>query len=142
MESGSRLIAIDYGIRRTGLAVSDPARIIATALDVVPTEKLLDYLSAYCTKERVDRIIIGMPRRFNNQPSDTAEAIRKFLPSLRERFPGIQVEEVDEQFTTIRAHEAMISGGMKKKDRQVKGAADKISATLILQEYMSRNQIR
>lgn len=142
METGNRLIAIDYGIRRTGLAVSDPARIIATALDVVPTENLLNFLSAYFTRERVGRIIIGMPRRFNNQPSDTAEAIKQFLPLLRTRFPDIPVEEVDEQFTTIRAHEAMISGGMKKKDRRVKGTADKISATLILQEYMSRNALR
>lgn len=137
---GTRILAIDFGLRRTGLAVSDPMRLIATALDVVHTEKLLDYLAGYFKTEPVGKIIIGVPRRFNNQPSDTAAAIREFLPALKNRFPDVPVEEVDEQFTTIRAQEAMISGGMKRKDRRVKGAADKISATLILQEYMSRQR--
>lgn len=133
----SRLMAIDYGLRRTGLAVSDPMRLIATALDVVDTSQLLDYLDRYTRKEPVGMFVLGMPRRFNNQVSDTAVAVQAFIIRLKERFPEIPVTEVDEQFTTVRAQEAMLQGGMKKKDRRVKGAADRVSATLILQEYMA-----
>lgn len=133
----SRLMAIDFGLRRTGLAVSDPMRLIATALDVVDTSQLLDYLDRYTRKEPVGMFVLGMPRRFNNQVSDTAVAVQAFIIRLKERFPEIPVTEVDEQFTTVRAQEAMLQGGMKKKDRRVKGAADRVSATLILQEYMA-----
>ena len=134
-----RLLAIDYGIKRTGLAVSDPMRIIATALDTVETQNLATYLRQYFSKEQVDRVVIGIPRRFNNAPSETAEAVKAFILHFREQFPGMSIEEIDERFTTVRAHEAMIAGGMKKKDRKVKGNVDQISATLILQEYMALN---
>ena len=142
MEKTGRLLAIDYGLKRTGLAVSDPMRIIATALDVVDTATLLDHLSAYIKHEPVVRFIVGMPRRFNNQESDTALAVRRFMTTLHERFPDIPMEEFDERFTTVRALDAMLEGGMKKKDRREKGAADKISATLILQEYMALQKLK
>ena len=137
-----RLLAIDYGIKRTGLAVSDPMRIIATALDTVETQNLATYLRQYFSKEQVDRVVIGIPRRFNNAPSETAEAVKAFILHFREQFPGMSIEAIDERFTTVRAHEAMIAGGMKKKDRKVKGNVDQISATLILQEYMALNPSR
>ena len=137
-----RLLAIDYGIKRTGLAVSDPMRIIATALDTVETQNLATYLRQYFSKEQVDRVIIGIPRRFNNAPSETAEAVKAFINLFREQFPAMSIEVIDERFTTVRAHEAMIAGGMKKKDRKVKGNVDQISATLILQEYMALNPSR
>ena len=134
-----RLLAIDYGLKRTGLAVSDPLRIIATALDTVETASLMNFLVGYFSKEPVDTVVIGMPRRFDNAPSEMAEAVRKFMAAFQTKFPSIPIVEMDERFTTMRAHEAMIRGGMKKKDRQEKGAADRISATLILQEYMALN---
>jgi len=134
-----RLLGIDYGLKRTGLAVSDPLRIIATALDTVETASLMNFLSGYFLRETVDTVVIGMPRRFDNAPSEMAEAVRKFMAAFQTKFPSIPIVEMDERFTTMRAHEAMITGGMKKKDRQEKGAADRISATLILQEYMALN---
>lgn len=134
-----RLLGIDFGLKRTGLAVSDPLRIIATALDTVETASLMNFLSGYFLRETVDTVVIGMPRRFDNAPSEMAEAVRKFMVGFQTKFPSIPIVEMDERFTTMRAHEAMITGGMKKKDRQEKGAADRISATLILQEYMALN---
>lgn len=135
-------MAIDYGLKRTGLAVSDPQQIIATALDVVDTSTVLEYLSGYTSREPVSMFVVGVPRRLNNTPSETAAAVQKFILLLRNRFPEIPVVEFDEQFSTIRAQEAMIRGGMKKKDRQVKGNTDKVSATLILQEYMTLRSIK
>lgn len=134
-----RLLAIDYGLKRTGLAVSDPMRIIATALDTVETKDIITFLQRYFNQEQVDRVIIGMPRSFNNAPSVTAEAVKSFIIRFCELFPTMPIEEMDERFTSVRAHEAMIAGGMKKKDRKVKGNVDRISATLILQEYMVLN---
>jgi len=132
-----RLLAIDFGLKRTGLAVSDPLRIIATALDTVETSTLTGYLRNYFQKEQVDLVVIGMPRRFDNAPSETAEAVKSFIVHFRSAFPGMAIAEMDERFTTVRAQEAMLSGGMKKKDRKVKGNVDRVSATLILQEYMA-----
>lgn len=132
-----RLLAIDYGLKRTGLAVSDPMRIIATALDTVETSGLIRFLEAYMKKEAVDTVVIGMPRRFDNAPSEMAAAVNAFIALFTSTFPAIPITAIDERFTTVRAHEAMIKGGMKKKDRKEKGAADRISATIILQEYMA-----
>ncbi|MFM7193941.1 MAG: Holliday junction resolvase RuvX [Bacteroidota bacterium] len=132
-----RLLAIDYGMKRTGLAVSDPMCIIATALDTVETAELIKFLQQYFQKETVDRVVIGIPRRFDNAPSEMAEAVKTFMALFASTFPAIPITGIDERFTTVRAHEAMIKGGMKKKDRQEKGAADRISATIILQEYMA-----
>jgi putative Holliday junction resolvase len=131
-----RILAIDYGIKRTGLAVTDPLRIIATALDTVNTTDLIDYLKKYFLKEEVEKAIIGLPKRLNNTDSETAPAVRKFMETFKTAFPEKPIQEVDERFTSSIAQKAMIAGGMKKKDRQVKGNVDKISAVLILQSYM------
>lgn len=131
-----RILAIDYGRKRTGLAVTDSLRIIATALDTVETSSLLTYLNAYIKKETVDEFVIGMPKTLRNEDSETAPLVRKFIVELKAAFPEKPVHEIDERFTTSMAQQAMITGGMKKSDRQVKGATDKISAVIILQSFM------
>lgn len=131
-----RILAIDYGSKRTGIAVTDPMRIIATALETVPSSDLLVYLKNYCQKESVDVFVIGMPKTLQNVDSEMAPRIRKFIIELKNVFPDKPVHEVDERFTSSMAQRTMIDGGMKKKDRQVKGNVDKISATIILQSYM------
>jgi putative Holliday junction resolvase len=131
-----RILAIDYGKKRTGLAVTDSMRIIATALETVETSLLLNYLKTYTQKETVDEFVIGMPKTLRNEDSENAPWVRKFIVELKSIFPGKPVHEVDERFTTSMAQQAMITGGMKKKDRQVKGNTDKISAVIILQSFM------
>ncbi len=131
-----RILAIDYGKKRTGLAVTDSMRIIATALETVETSSLLTYLKTYTQKETVDEFVIGMPKTLRNEDSETAPLVRKFIIELQSTFPGKPVHETDERFTTSMAQQAMITGGMKKKDRQVKGNVDKISAVIILQSFM------
>jgi putative Holliday junction resolvase len=129
-------MAIDYGTKRTGLAVTDPMRIIATALDTVETSKLLAYLKQYFVKEQVDEIIIGLPKQMNNTDSETAPFVRQMVSKINVAFPNLPVKYVDERFTSKIALRAMVDGGMKKKDRRDKQNVDKISATLILQTYM------
>lgn len=131
-----RILAIDYGKKRTGLAVTDPLRIISTALDTVETSSLLNYLKAYLQKEPVDEFVIGMPKTLRNEDSETAPFVRKFIIELKAAFPEKPVHEVDERFTSSIAKQTMLDGGMKKKDRQVKGNVDKISAVIILQSFM------
>lgn len=131
-----RILAIDYGKKRTGLAVTDPLRIIATALETVDTSSLLSHLKTYIRKESVDEFVIGMPKTLKNEDSETAPFVRKFIVELKNTFPDKPVHEADERFTSSIAQQTMISGGMKKKDRQVKGNVDKISAVLILQSFM------
>ena len=131
-----RALAIDYGVKRTGIAVTDPLRIIATPLDTVPTANLLSYLRNYTSKEAVDEFVIGMPKTLRNEDSAIAPLVRKFISELRAAFPTTPIHEVDERFTSSMAQRAMIEGGMKKKDRQVKGNADRISATIILQSFI------
>jgi putative Holliday junction resolvase len=131
-----RLLAIDYGMKRTGLAVTDPLRIIATALETVETPQLINYLKKYFHHEPVDEVVIGLPKQLNNQDSETAPAVRQFIALFQKNFPDKPITPWDERFTSSMAQQAMITGGMKKKDRQVKGNVDKISATLILQNFM------
>lgn len=131
------MLAIDYGLKRTGIAVTDPLRIIATALETVPTHALLPFLKTYLKRETVDEFVIGMPKTLKNLDSEIAPQVRKFVLVLKGTFPEKPVHEVDERFTSSMARQAMIDGGMKKKDRQIKGNADKISATIILQSYLS-----
>ncbi|SRR6267154_2060821 len=131
-----RILAIDYGLKRTGLAVTDPLRIIATALDVVETSRLVDFLRTYFRKEAVEEVVIGMPKRLNNRDSEIAPLVRKFVDLFKMTFPDKPIFLADERFTSSIAHRAMIDGGMRKSERQVKGNVDKISATLILQNYM------
>jgi putative holliday junction resolvase len=131
-----RILAIDLGLKRTGLAVTDPLQIIATALETVETLHLVAYLRSYVAKETVDRFVLGFPRRLNNQDTDMTAHVRRLETQLAALFPGIPVTLVDERFTSSMAKRAMIAGGMKKKDRRVKGNVDKISAVLILQSWM------
>ncbi len=131
-----RVLAIDYGLKRTGLAVTDPLQIIATPLETVPTHNLLNYLKEYCQREAVDAFVIGMPKNLRNEDSEIAPMVRKFVMVLESAFSDKPVHQVDERFTSSIAQRAMIEGGMKKKDRQVKGNVDKISATLILQTFL------
>ncbi|HCM76432.1 MAG TPA: Holliday junction resolvase RuvX [Cytophagales bacterium] len=131
-----RIIAVDYGKKRTGLAVTDPLQIIATALDTVETSKLLDYLKKYFLKEQVDELVIGMPKQMNNTDSETAPFVRQMTARINETFPNLPVKYVDERFTSKIAMRAMVEGGMKKKNRREKENVDKISATLILQTYL------
>jgi len=131
-----RILAIDYGTKRTGLAVTDPLQIIATALETVPTDNLVGYLRNYFQKEQVDEIVMGLPKQMNNTDSATAPEVRKMADMLAAAFPKMSIKFVDERFTSKIALQTMVAGGMKKKDRRVKGNVDKISATLILQSYM------
>lgn len=132
-----RVLAIDYGLKRTGIAVTDPLRIIATPMETVLTHQLLAFLKAYAAREAVDEFVIGMPKTLKNQDSEIAPAVRKFVLVLKSNFPEKPVHEVDERFSSSMAHAAMIEGGMKKKDRRVKGNADKISAAIILQSFLN-----
>jgi len=131
-----RILAIDYGLKRTGLAVTDPLQLIATPLTTVSTGTLLDFIKEYISKEEVILFVIGMPKRLDSTPSQTAMNVKGFIKVLQRDIPQIEVKEVDERFTSVMAMDAMIAGGMKKKDRRVKGNVDKISAAIILQSYM------
>lgn len=132
-----RIVAIDYGLKRTGIAVSDPLRIIATPLDTVDTSTLLAFLTRYAQQETVDEFVVGMPKTLLNKDSEIAPYVRKFVEELTKVFPQKPVHLADERFTSTIAQRALIEGGMKKKDRQVKGNVDKISATIILQSFMT-----
>ena len=133
-----RLIGIDYGRKRTGLAASDPLGIFASALETVPSAKIIDYLKKYAEKETITRFIVGYPMNLDGRPSEAAADVDAFLPRLKKAFPGIPVELEDERFTSVLAHRAMIDGGMKYKDRRDKASVDRISAAIILQGYMDR----
>lgn len=131
-----RILAIDYGRKRTGVAVTDPLGIIATPLDTIPTHELLAFLKSYQQKEAVDQFVVGMPKTLLNEDSETAPLVRKFVEALKKTFPEKPVHLADERFTSSMAMQAMIDGGMKKKDRRLKGNVDKISATIILQSFI------
>ena len=135
-----RVLAIDYGTKRTGIAVTDVLRIIATPLDTVATQELINFLKAYLQKETVDEFVVGMPQTLKNEDSAIAPLVRKFIEELKKTFPDKPVHLADERFTSSIAMRAMIDGGMKKKDRQQKGNVDKISATIILQSFMERRK--
>ena len=132
----SRILAIDYGRKRTGIAVTDPMQIIANGLTTVPTYKLVDFLLDYVGREKVERIVVGHPKQMNNEDSESMRYIVPFLNRLKKVLPEIPVELVDERFTSVLAHQAMIDGGLKKKARQNKALVDEISATIILQSYL------
>lgn len=131
-----RLLAIDYGTKRTGIAVTDPLKIIPTGLTTVQTFTLFDYLARYFEKERVERVIVGLPKQMNNEPSRNAEHVELFVRQFKAKFPDIPVDLFDERFTSVMAQKSMLESGMKKKDRQNKAIVDEISATIILQGYM------
>ena len=131
-----RILAIDYGKKRVGLAVTDTLRITANGLDTVPSHEVLVYLEKYMVKEQVDTVVIGLPKQMNGEESESMQYIRPFVTGLQRKFPDLDVQYFDERFTSVLAHKAMLDGGLKKKDRQNKELVDKISATIILQGYM------
>lgn len=131
-----RILAIDYGKKRTGIAVTDPLQIIANGLTTVPTHELMNFLMEYLKKESVERIIIGHPKQMNNEDSENMKNIVPFINRLKKALPDMPVELVDERFTSVLAHQTMLAGGLKKKDRQNKALVDEISATIILQSYL------
>ena len=135
-----RIIGIDYGRKRVGVAVSDPLRIFASALDTVPAAKIIDYVKNYAQKEAVVRFVVGYPVNMDNTPSEAASDVDRFLKQLAKAFPGVPVSLEDERFTSVLAHRAMIEGGMKAKDRRDKMSVDKISAAIILQGWLDRNK--
>jgi len=134
----ARLLAIDYGKKRTGLAVTDTEKIIASPLKTIATKDLEAFLIEYTAKEDLEAIILGYPRKLNNQPSDLVKQLDPFINRLKKLFPGIDLHLVDERFTSSIAQRAMIEGGMKKSERQKKENIDKISASLILQSYLEQ----
>ena len=134
-----RLLSIDYGTKRVGLAVSDPLKIIATALDTVHSKDLLEYLKKYHEAEQIEKFIVGMPKNLDGSPTDATRHVEIFLKQLKKNFPDIPVFIIDERFTSKIAVQSMIDSGVKKKDRQVKSNVDKISAVIILQDYMKMN---
>ena len=135
----SRILSIDYGKRRTGLAVTDPLQIIAGGLCTVETPQLMTYLTQYMQREEVERIVIGLPTQTNGQPSENQARVREFTGRLKKVFPDLDVVFWDERFTSVMAHQAMIESGISRKRRQDKALVDEISATIILQSYMERN---
>ncbi len=136
-----RILAIDYGKRRTGLAVTDILRITANPLLTVETKNLLAWLVDYTRREPVDTIVIGYPRQMNGQDSETVPAIRALEQQIRATLPNIPVVEYDERFTSVLAHQAMIAGGMKKKDRQNKMQVDKLAACIILESFLDSQSV-
>jgi len=132
-----RILSIDFGGKRTGLAVTDPLQIIATAMDTVDTHHLYEFLKKYVVAEQVEKIIIGYPLNLNDTPTHATPLVDAAVKRLNKLFPQVPVEKVDERFSSRRASEAMLEMGMKKKDRRQKGNTDQIAATLLLQEYLN-----
>ena len=131
-----RILAIDYGLRRTGIAVSDPLKIIANGLTTIESSTLFSFLEDYFKKETVELILIGDPRNLDDSDTHATQPVRKIIEQLRKKFPSIPVKTIDERFTSLMASRAMHEMGMKKKKRQDKAMVDKIAATIMLQEYM------
>ena len=132
----SRILAIDYGKKRSGVAVTDPLQLIAGGLTTVSTTELLAFIKQYVIREPVERILVGLPKQMNNDASENMKRIEPFVNTLRKQLPTIPVTYVDERFTSVLAHRAMLDAGLKKKDRQNKALVDEISATIILQSYL------
>jgi len=135
----ARILAIDYGLKRTGLAVTDPLQIIAGALTTVETPQLFNFLKDYFSREQVERIIIGDPKNLDDSDTHATPHVRKTIERLKKEFPAIPVVTVDERYSSKMAKSAMIEKGMKKIQRRDKSMVDKIAATILLQEYMERN---
>lgn len=133
-----RILAIDYGSRRTGIAVSDPLRIIASPLETIPTPSLMAFIEGYLAREMVDIIVLGQPRQMDGSPSETWPAIEALAGKLRAKFAGVKIDLEDERFTSVLAQKAIVEGGVRKMARRDKALVDKVSAAIILQSYMSR----
>jgi len=135
-----RLLAIDYGLKRTGIAITDEMQIIASGLITVPSDTAIAFLKDYFGKEQVEKVLIGEPKQMNNEPSQSAALIEEFVQKFKLQFPDMPVIRVDERFTSKLAFKVMIDSGLKKKQRQDKGLIDEISATIMLQDYLSANR--
>lgn len=136
-----RILAIDYGQKRVGIAVTDILQIAANGLTTVPVAQIFEFLSQYFAKETVETVVVGLPKQMNNLPSESMRYITPFVNRFKKLYPDMPIVMVDERFTSVLAHKAMLDGGLKKKDRQDKALVDQISATILLQSYMeSQNQ--
>lgn len=133
----ARILSIDYGIKRTGIAVTDDYQIIASGLTTIPSEDLISFLKTYFSKENVETVLIGEPKQMNGLPSESTEIIEKFIIQFRTEFPMMKLERVDERFTSKLAFQTMIDSGLKKKQRQNKALIDEIAATILLQDYLN-----
>lgn len=138
----ARILAIDYGKKRTGLAVTDPLQLIANRLTTIPTHTIWDFLESYLQKEEVEMIVVGYPRQMNNEASEAVKYINPFLKKFGLKYPEIKMELMDERFTSKLAFQAMIEGGVKKQKRQDKAMVDGISATIILQSYLEQKRYK
>lgn len=136
-----RILAIDYGRKRCGIAVTDTLKISANGLPTLETPRLLEWVKDYVGKEPVERILVGEPKQINGEPSESMKYIRPFLGRLKKELPDIPVEMVDERFTSVIAHREMIAAGFKKSDRRRKGLADEMSAVIILTSWLDSHQI-
>lgn len=136
-----RILAIDYGMKRTGIAVTDILQIIASGLTTVPSDTTISFLKDYFSKEEVIKVLIGEPKQMNGQPSESTPIIEKFVTDFRTAFPEMKIERVDERFTSKMAFQTMIDSGLKKKQRKNKALVDEIAATILLQEYLTRKMI-
>lgn len=137
-----RILSVDYGRKRTGLAVTDPLQIIAGGLATVSTSELFDYLKKYIEREQVERIVIGEPRQSNGEPSENLQRVQQFVNRWRKAVPEVPIELYDERFTSVLAHQAMLQGGLRKKARQNKALVDEISATILLQDYLESRKFK
>lgn len=140
--SMGRIISIDYGRKRTGLAASDTLQMIANGLTTLPSGEVVNFLSEYVKKEPVDVFVVGLPKQVNNEPSENMKYVEAFVTHLKRVIPEIPVEYYDERFTSVLAHKAMLEGGLKKKKRQDKALVDEISAVIILQEYLESKKFK
>ncbi|UPQ78428.1 Holliday junction resolvase RuvX [Flavobacterium azooxidireducens] len=136
-----RILAIDYGIKRTGIAVTDELQIIASGLTTIPSETIISFLKDYFSKENVSTVLIGEPKQMNGLPSESTPIIEKFVTTFSTEFPEMKVVRVDERFTSKMAFQTMIDSGLSKKQRQNKGLVDEIAATILLQDYLTRKMI-
>lgn len=134
----ARILAIDYGLKRTGLAVTDPNQIIASPLETVPTHTLWGFLESYFNNEPVESVVIGVPVDLMGRDTDATKSVKNFIWKFEEKYPSIPLHQIDERFTSKMAFDAMIAGGMSKKNRRKKENVDKISASIILQSFMER----
>ena len=138
----ARIMAIDYGRKRTGVAVTDSLQMIANGLATVPSGELVKFIQNYMAKEPVELIVVGQPKQMNNEPSENMRYVQAFVTHLKRTLPQIPVEYYDERFTSVMAHQAMLEGGLRKKKRQEKALVDEISAVIILQAYLESKKYR
>ena len=133
-----RILAIDYGMKRTGIAITDEMQIIASGLTTVPSETLIVFLKDYFSKEKVEKVIVGEPKQMDGTPSESAAIIEKFIKTFKITFPEMPLDRIDERFTSKMAFKTMIDSGLKKNQRKNKALIDEIAATIMLQDYMNR----